>query len=361
MDFKKILFKTTEIDVEKALPDAIVFCAKDGKIQWVNEKASEIFETSKINLMTSNISDFIENPINLAINAISLNKPFITKCTGKEMYFDTTVKEINEGYVFDFRDTVKETEEDTVCENIDTPVNREKNIFLSKLSNDFKAPLQSIIGFSQAMTDGLGGNMSSQQEKYLNIIRKNSTDLMYFVSKLIELSQTESAIPVPESKKFDALNLINSVVKYNEQLYKGKEIRWDISADEGAKGIISTDDNMLRAILQNLLEVILRTIEMGDITIKLSIPDEDFLKVKNFKGINPFYISISCSSLLFSESDLEGLFDPYRVIDSANRKNLLRAMTLACVKNLVQALRGDFWVESKILKSTSFNMLIPQV
>ena len=36
------------------------------------------------------------------------------------------------------------------------------------------------------MTDGLGGKMSEQQEKYVSIIKKNSSDLMYFVTKLIE-------------------------------------------------------------------------------------------------------------------------------------------------------------------------------
>ena len=65
MDIKKILFRTNSIDVEKALPDAVVFCHKDGKIQWVNDKASEIFETSKMHLLTSNILDFIENALNL--------------------------------------------------------------------------------------------------------------------------------------------------------------------------------------------------------------------------------------------------------------------------------------------------------
>ena len=43
MDFKKILFKTSEVDVEQALPDGVVLCSRDGKIQWVNDKASEIF------------------------------------------------------------------------------------------------------------------------------------------------------------------------------------------------------------------------------------------------------------------------------------------------------------------------------
>ena len=46
MDFKKILFKTNSIDVEKSLPDALIYINKEGKIQWVNDIASIIFETS---------------------------------------------------------------------------------------------------------------------------------------------------------------------------------------------------------------------------------------------------------------------------------------------------------------------------
>ena len=60
MDFKKILFKTNSIDVEHSLPDALIFINKDGKIQWVNDVSAEIFETSKMHLMTSNVTDFIE-------------------------------------------------------------------------------------------------------------------------------------------------------------------------------------------------------------------------------------------------------------------------------------------------------------
>ena len=107
MDFKKILFKSTSIDVDKALPDAVIFINKDGKIQWVNDVAAEIFETSKMHLMTSNISDFIENSNNLITNASIINKPVITKFLKKEMYYDMTVRVIEEGYVLDFRDTVQ--------------------------------------------------------------------------------------------------------------------------------------------------------------------------------------------------------------------------------------------------------------
>ena len=79
MDIKKILFRTNEIDVEKSLPDAVVYCNKDGKMQWINDKSAEIFETSKMHLLTSNIADFIENAQNLIISAVSSGRPIITK------------------------------------------------------------------------------------------------------------------------------------------------------------------------------------------------------------------------------------------------------------------------------------------
>ncbi len=358
MDIKKILFRTNAIDMEKALPDALILCAKDGKIQWVNDVAAEIFETSKMHLLTSNIADFIENPINLILSSITMHKPVITKAFGKEIYFDMTAKEIEEGYVLDFRDAVSipsMTKSDEETEK----VNREKNNFLIKLANDLKSPVQSIVGFSQAMADGLGGQMNEQQEKYIKIINKNSLELMYFIGKLLELSQTELASKEIESRIFDVASLVNSVVRFNEQLYKGKEIKISVKSDENFKKTISSDEEVLKNILQDTLEVILKSVDMGEIVINMTTPDEEFLASKNLQNAPYTLISLSSSALLLSENDLECMFDPYKIVDSSNRKNVLRAIVLASVKNMVQSLNGIIWVESQILKNTSFNIIIP--
>ena len=357
MDIKKILFRTNSIDVEKALPDALILCGKDGKIQWVNDVAAEIFETSKMHLLTSNISDFIENPMNLISSSVIMHKPVITKFVDKEIYFDMTVKEIAEGYVLDFRDAVQNS---AIAQNDKTEeINREKNNFLLKLANDLKSPIQSIVGFSQAMADGLGGEMSEQQEKYIRIINKNSSELMYFVGKLLELSQTESALKEPDKKTLDVLALANSVARFNEQLYKGKEVKISIKPEEDFKKTISTDEEILKNILQDVLEIILKSVDMGEVAITLSNPNDEFISSKNLAPAQYTMISLSTSALLLSENDLECMFDPYTILDSTNRKNVLRAMVLASVKNLVQSLNGIVWVESQILKNTSFNIIIP--
>lgn len=361
MDIKKILFKTNTIDVEKALPDAIIYCNKDGKIQWVNDKSAEMFETSKMHLLTSNIADFIENAQNLITNASISNKEVITKLIGKEIYFNLTANEIEEGFVMSFRDTNNSINTSFELSEVDMKnSNLEKNKFLLKIANDLKSPLQSIVGFSQAMSDGLGGEMSEQQEKYIKIINKNSSELMYFINKLMELSQTEVEARTPELKTFDIVNTINSVIKFNEQLNKEKDLRWNLSIEDGLKNLVCTDENIIKTIFQNILEVIFKSVEIGEIQINLSIPNDELVSSKNLFGSNFVLVTISSSSMLLSESDLECMFDPYLIIDTSNKKNILRAMTLACVKNLVQTLNGSIWVESKILKNTSFNILIPQ-
>ena len=359
MDFKKILFKTNAIDVEHSLPDSVIFVSKDGKVLWVNDISAEIFETSKIHLMTSNINSLIENGINLISNAVIMNKPVIVKLTEKEIYFDMTVREINDGYVLDFRETSEPSQ--TQQEEQDPKViNREKNNFLLKLSNDLKSPIQSIVGFSQAMADGLGGTMTEQQEKYINIIKKNSSDLMYFIAKLLELSKTESEPNCSERKLFDVIALVNSVVKFNEQLYRDKEVKIVVNQVEGFKKTINSDSEVLRNILQDLMEVILKSVDMGEISISLLNPDEEYIANKNLPAGNYTMITVASSAMLLSENDLECMFDPYKIVDSTNRKNVLRAIVLASVKNLVQSLRGIIWVESQILKSTSFNIILPE-
>ena len=357
MDIKKILFRTNSIDVEKALPDALIMCGKDGKIQWVNDAAAEIFETSKMHLLTSKISDFIENPMNLINNAITINRPVITKATGREVYFDMTVKSIEEGYVLDFRDAAEP--QSVKIEQDAEEINREKNNFLIKLTNDLKSPIQSIVGFSQAMADGLGGEMTEQQEKYIRIINKNSVDLMYFVGKLLELSQTESCLKQSEKKTLDITSLVNTVVRFNEQLFKEKDISISINTADNFKKTISSNEGIIKNILQDLLEVIIKSLDMGEIHIYLSNPDDEFLAARNLAPAQYTLITLSSSSLLLSENDLECMFDPYKIVDSVNRKNVLRAIVLASVKNLVQSLNGNVWVESKILKNTSFNVIIP--
>ena len=89
------------------------------------------------------------------------------------------------------------------------------------------------------------------------------------------------------------------------------------------------------------------------------------LKLRNEREFIRGYYKLSKQQIRYLFSDI--LHKPYNKCHLKDLNydeicicfNVLRAMVLASVKNLVQSLNGIVWVESQILKNTSFNIIIP--
>ena len=84
------------------------------------------------------------------------------------------------------------------------------------------------------------------------------------------------------------------------------------------------------------------------------------VKVIN-KAENTSYLQISIkdSGMGLKESELEGIFEPYSQIDKMNKKNFVRSISLGTVKTLVNRLHGTVWVQSEVMKGTTFNIILP--
>ena len=360
MVMKNFLSKTRTIDIQSCLPDAVILIKHDGLIQWANPLAEEVF--GKRSLINSSIDKYLEGGANAVVAAVATKKMTIAKLNEKNRYIEISAKEIEDGYVVSMRDvTQKYNKVNTIIEGHENTkkVNYDKNAFLIKLSNDLKSPLHSIIGFSQALVDGLGGEVTEKQDKYLKIINKNSGDLLYLFNKLIELSQTESNSFDKDVKTFDIMNTVSTTIKINEQLYSEKQIEINLEIAEETNKTIYSDEKALKAILQTILDTIIRSTDIGTININMSCADEELLLSHNVEYKTANLITISSSSNSILESEIVTLFDPYAVIDKANKRSIVRAISLASTKNLMSYLNGIIWVESVPLKGTVFNLIIP--
>ena len=61
----------------------------------------------------------------------------------------------------------------------------------------------------------------------------------------------------------------------------------------------------------------------------------------------------------FAENDFDGLFEPYVQVDKTNKKNFIRSLSLGTANVLLKKINGVMWVESEVMKGTSFNIIIP--
>ncbi len=354
-------------DVLRYLPDAVfVVDENSGEILWANDRAAIVFETSKEDLKGLNFNDIVVKGMELAEQSSYKDVSVVggAVINSREFFVELSANLLDNQYFITIRDVTEMTNILTQAEKTGR-LNKDKNLMLTKLANEFKSPMQSILGFSQALNDGLGGEINDKQRKYVRIINKNATELLYFMNKFFEFAQVESRLYEKNMHVFDILDLVQRVITDNEVMIATKKLDINIDADGLADKYIFSDENAVKIILQNLLEISIKLTEIGTILVELYNPSlEDVKKVgirpiKNAVETSYMQIRISDNGVGIQENEVEGIFEPYTQLDKQNRKNLVRSISLGSVKELVKALHGAVWLETEVMKGTVFNVIIP--
>ncbi len=354
-------------EVLQYLPDA-VFVVKEqsGEIIWINEKAAHLFEITREDLDEINFNEIVDKGLELADKSSRKDVPIIGGALTKsgEFFIELNATLLDDEYFITVRDVTAMT---NVLVNAEKTgrLNKDKNLMLSKLSHEFKSPVQSILGFSTALTDGLGGEINPKQQKYVKIINKNANELLYFMDKFFEFSNVESSLTNFTFSTFDIINLVLGVIKNNEIQLKTKNLSININDENLLNKTVYSDENALKTILQNIIELSINLTEVGSITIELNTPELEFVEktgIKLIKGANnKSYIQISIidNGVGLQENEKEGIFEPYTQVDKLNKKNIVRSFCLGTAKELVKHLNGSIWLATEVMKGTVFNVILP--
>ncbi len=365
------LSKSKDIDILSSVPDGLMLVDESGSIEWLNEQVCVLLRSDRNVLLKQNIELFIESGLDLIRQATNSTRSVVGHLISdlsKDLYVEITAKTANTSYVVALRDVTQNYKTVTnilVEHECSKRSNNDKNNFLVKLSNELKSPIQSVIGFSQAMIDGLGGAMSERQEKYVKIINKNSSDVLYLLDKIIDLAKTEANLFDYDFQIFDAVNTVQNVLKTFEPLAAAKKIEMSLDTSDVIKKTIFSDENALKLALQNVFETSLNLTDIGSISVRVAHPDQELVEAQGFEVPQEFseksylLISVSDTGAGFVSSDLDILFDPYAQLEKTNKKNIVRSLALTSSKNMIKHLKGNIWIESEPMQGTVYNIIIP--
>lgn len=362
MNFTGLFSNINPREVIKNLPDAVLVLDSDGKVVWANDKASIIFETSARDLRGLFFNEIVANGLELAEKSYSRRNAVVTGAftiDGKEFFIEMNAKKYIDQYFITIRDITAMT---NVLVNAEKTgrLNKEKNIMFVKLANEFKSPIQSIIGFSQALLDGLGGEINEKQNKYVKIINKNSTEYLNFIDKFLEFSQAESSLFSYNAQPFDVTNTIQALIKSNDAALNTKNLVVNYDFEELEQRIIDSDEVCLKTALQNIIEISIKMTDSGSISIKADNPDEEALNIYELaQGKSYVRITVSNTGIGLAKSELDGIFEPYTQLDKSRKKTIVRALSLGAAHTLIKRMGGYFNIESQVMKGSVFTVVIP--
>ncbi len=368
MGFLSFFKKVNTASVFEYLPDGLIVTDFQGNIVFANSYAKELMKITE----GYNIADVLNVKFSIIEGLISdkVQSVFKVENNNSDIYVELSASKIKEEnkIVITARNvsqTHKLMKKMLVETESSKKVNRDKNSFIVKLSNDLKSPLHSIEGFSSALLEGLGGELNEKQDKYLNIINKNSKELMFLIDKIIEYSRLEAGLYVWDFKHLDIINTLQNTIRPYKEKLKAKDIALNINVDTITKRTCFIDENALKTIIDTLIDIAEKSTYLGNITIELTHPELEFVEQQEVecpqsateKSFIQFTISDTGAGM--SEAEMENIFDPYYQLDAVNKKNMSKSLALAIVRTLISNLHGKIWVESNSMQGSTYTFIIP--
>ncbi|MEE9406574.1 MAG: ATP-binding protein [Polaribacter sp.] len=228
--------------------------------------------------------------------------------------------------------------------------NEEKSRFLAMMSHEIRNPLNSILGYSEMISEE---EINDTVKEYLKSLMLSNKNLKVIVDDILDLSRIEagklelvnSPIEIKEIAK-------NCIANYRFQ-NKNKEVKLLFKVSENVPKTILGDDVRINQILSNLISNALKFTEKGEILLEVKTIQEDENSIK-------LAFIISDSGIGMTNEQASKIFDEYQQNKKSDNRVFGGAgLGLSIVKRLLNAMNGVVFVESELDKGTIFTVEIP--
>jgi signal transduction histidine kinase len=224
-----------------------------------------------------------------------------------------------------------------------------KDEFLSIMTHDLKSPLVAVLGYSEMLLGGLGGQLGEKQRSFIETIKNQGWHLQSMIDGLLDYTRAEFGTLSPKQENFSLNNLVMEEIKafLPEANQRKISLEYSPPADQV---MITADEKMIDEVITNLLSNALKySAEGGRATVSLGRGDGSvFFRVSDAgKGIAPDKIG--------------RVFDKYFMVqeETAREKRSL-GLGLYIAKKFIEAHHGTITVESPGEgKGTTFSFTLP--
>ena len=249
---------------------------------------------------------------------------------------------------------------------------RMKSEFLANMSHELRTPLNAIIGFSEVLADGLLGDLSEKQRRFISDIFKSGKHLLSLINDILDLSKVEAGKMLLDLEVVPVTPLLRNSLSIIKGQAAVRHVRLDMRLAEGL-GTMSADARKVKQITYNLLSNAVKfTLDGGEVTLQADrVPRSDVGVLggvwpgRNFPlGESTFSqflrISVTDNGIGMTPEGLEQLFKPFSQVDSGlGRQFEGTGLGLAMVKLLADLHGGAVGVESAVGKGSRFVVWIP--
>jgi len=229
--------------------------------------------------------------------------------------------------------------------------NRGKSIFLSKMSHEFRTPLNAVIGYSEILLEDAEMSGASERKGDLERINAAGKHLLSLVTDVLDISKIESNLIELKNETFNVASLIEDIVSTCRPMVTAGQSRLVVQCPVDL-GSATTDQTKLRQAALNLMSNAAKFTKEG--TIVLSATRErkesgDWIEIR-----------VSDTGIGLSKEELARLFEDFAQASiETSRKYGGTGLGLAISQKFCALMGGGIAVTSEVGHGSVFSICIP--
>jgi len=335
--------------VESATPSSLLlvekFRAHDADIPVLMVIRQED-KLMRVHALKSGVSDFLDNPLDELECQVRIGNLLALRKSRQELVKRTAwlADEVNEAYQAMVLNATQAEEISEIGEaNLKLEqANRNKSDTLARVSHDLRAPLDTILGYSELLPPD-----EPQLSRTRDVIRRNARHVLALIDELLEFARNTIGHSHNRAEAICLQSLLDDVM---QQVQVGVSGNCVTQEQVGRlPQMLVVDVMAVRRVLSNLLSNAVKFTRNGTVTLRVSVQGEDlerqtvlFEVIDSGKGIAP--------------EELEYIFEPfYRVAHTAVPGT---GLGLAICRQLAEAMGGRILVESSPGKGSCFSLCL---
>jgi signal transduction histidine kinase/DNA-binding response OmpR family regulator len=226
-----------------------------------------------------------------------------------------------------------------------------KSKFLSNMSHEFRTPLNSILALSRLLLSRTDGDLTPEQEKQVQFIRKSADSLTELVNDLLDLAKVAAGKTAITPVEFTAESLFGALRGMLRPLLVGDAVSL-VFEDAADVPLLYTDEGKVSQVLRNFLSNAIKYTEKGEVRV-WAVPDPDTDTVT---------FHVRDTGIGIAQEDLGVIFEEFGQVTHPMQARVKgTGLGLPLSKRLAELLGGAIAVESAPGQGSVFSVTIPRV